>query len=185
MRSRVAVVVAATIIALSIGSKGESRSAALAAQLSLVMVQQKLEAIAAKDPSADDRFVAALLFPGVQLLVTAGAYPVPSLLHQQIDQRLFREVYYALQGAPNHDTRVFFHDMGADGLRGERGAAVDILYERVTQQTVFDGNWAKHGMTEQTYVEKLAKADAEYSRLLALLLERIRPAHATPVPERR
>lgn len=185
MRSPAAIVVAATVSTLSIGSKGESRSATLASQLSSLMVQQKLEAIAAKDPTAADRFVAGLLFPGVQLLVTAGAYPAPSLLQQQIDQRLYRDVYYAIQGAPNHDTRVFFHDMGADGLRGERGATVDIVYERVTHQTVFDGNWAKQGMTEQTYAEKLAKADAEYSRLLTLLLDQIRLAHVTPVPESR
>ena len=51
----------------------ESKSAPLAKQLAAALDAAKLDCVAAKDPSAPDVFVAALYFPGVQLLVVSGS----------------------------------------------------------------------------------------------------------------
>ncbi len=53
----------------------DSASAPLAAQLTAAMTSHKLDAIAARDPQAPDRYIAALVFPGSQLLVVAAPYP--------------------------------------------------------------------------------------------------------------
>ena len=61
-------------------SAQESKSAPLAKQLAAALDAAKLDSIAAKDPAAPDVFVAALYFPGMQLLVVSGKYSVPQLL---------------------------------------------------------------------------------------------------------
>jgi hypothetical protein len=148
----------------------ESLSAPVAKELSALLSQQKLDAIAAKDPDTPDRFVAALYFPDVQLLVMSGRYPVPVLLQQQLDRKNYSEIYADLSGASIQDSQLFFQDLKADGLHAGKSDAPDILYERVVAQTVFDGDWDKHNMTEKAYMEKFAEADKQYSRLLMLLV---------------
>ena len=148
----------------------ESRSGPLARELAELMVAQQLGAVAARDPDTPDRFVAALLFPDVQLLVVSARYAAPSLLQEQLDKRAYNEIYISLQQAAIADSKVFFQDLEADGLHAKAQAAVDVMYERMVNQTVFDGNPRVHKMTEAAYAEKLAAADAAYSRLLALLI---------------
>src|SRR5512145_2019496 len=63
---------------------GTSASAAKVKELIALMQSKKLEAIAARDPEASGRFVAALHIPGVQLLVVSAVYDKPS----ELDSRL-------------------------------------------------------------------------------------------------
>ena len=49
-----------------------SKSEPVARELAALMAQQKLHAFAAKDPQMPDAYVAAMLFPNVQLLVVGG-----------------------------------------------------------------------------------------------------------------
>jgi len=53
------------------------------------------------------------------------------------------------------------HSAVADG--------VDVVYERDATQTIFDGNWKKHNLSESAYREKFAAADGRYARLLSEL----------------
>jgi hypothetical protein len=149
------------------------RSAALAKQLGAALLEHELEAIAARDPEGADRFVAALFFPDSQLLVVSGKYPSPSLLDEKLVQKNYREVYLDLGTSQFANTSLFVQDMKADGLCDGRDQTADILYEGSTQ-TILDGDWKKHGLSEQAYAQRLAEVDDRYSRLLELLLMQLR-----------
>src|SRR5712692_7063634 len=85
----------------------ESKSASLAKQLAAALDASKLDCIAAKDPSAPDVFVAALYFPGAQLLVISGKYSVPQLLNERLTKKEYRDIYMDLNGASAADSKIF------------------------------------------------------------------------------
>lgn len=155
-------------------SAQESLSASSAHDLSELLTLHKLDAIATTDPDESDRFIAALFFPKSQLLVISARYTVPSLLQEKLAKRQYREIYGDLHGASIQESKVFVQDLGADGLHADGDHAVDVLYERGIAQTIFDGR--KHGQNGNTHAEKFAKADAQYSRLLTLLMEELKSA---------
>ena len=70
--TRVAAAVVAAFIAVPALAQ-ESKSSALAKQLTAALEAGKLDCIAAKDPAAPDIFYAALYFPG-SLLVVSDKY---------------------------------------------------------------------------------------------------------------
>jgi hypothetical protein len=151
----------------------DARSPALAKQLVGLMADRGLQTIAAKDPNSTDRFVAAMAFPDVQLLVVAARYPTPDVVHGQLAAKQFADVYAELQAAPIKESKLFFQDLGCDGLGGT-SENVDVMYEKGTDQTLFDGNWKKAGLSKTAYDEKMSTADAEYSRLLEILIAGIK-----------
>jgi hypothetical protein len=150
----------------------DSLSAPAAQELSTLLADRKLEAMAAKDPQEPDRFVAALFFPENQLLVVSARYAAPSLMDERIAKQQYREIYADLQGASIPESKVFFQDLGADGLHPEAEQVVDLMYEKGVTQTIFNG--PKKGVTEKAYAEKFRHADATYSRLLSLLIGELR-----------
>jgi hypothetical protein len=143
------------------------QSQPLARELTAVLSDRHLDAFAAKDPEHDGQFVAALFFPGSQLLVVSARYASPPLLEQSLQAKAYRDVYTALQGAGDTSTKLFVQDIGADGLRADEKQAVDIVYDKVVNQTIFDGD-PNHKVKD--YGTKLADADARYSGLLRVLL---------------
>jgi hypothetical protein len=170
---RAVIAVSAAMLTAGTLSAQESRSGALARELTTLMSSHKLGAIAAKDPDTPDRFVAALAFPDVQLLVVSARYSVPQVLDEQLAKRQYADVYAALQQSSFPESKVFFHDLKADGLHATADGGVDVMYEQVIHQTIFDGNPAKQNLTRAAYAEKLNAADALYSRLLTLLIAEI------------
>lgn len=160
---------ATTPAASPVRSEQTIRSAALATQLANALLEHKLEAIAARDPETPGRFVAALFFPDSQMLVISASYPSPSLLDEKLAQKLYREVYLDLGMIQFADSSLFLQDMKADGLCHDRDQTADIVYEGGAS-TIFDGDWKKHGLSEQAYEQRLGDVDQRYSRLLQLLL---------------
>jgi hypothetical protein len=75
----------------------------------------------------------------------------------QIQQKKYRDVYSVLQQPDATAGRVFFQDIGADGLTTTPGA-VDVMYVS-GEQTVLDGQG-------KDAAKKLRDADERYSRLL-------------------
>jgi len=144
------------------------QSRPLAQQLSKLLAGRHLDAVAARDPSEEGRFVAALYFPDVQLLVISARYPSPAELQQMLARHAYKDVYAALQQAGAADSKLFVQDLGADGLHAAADQPVDIVYERVVNQAIFDKDVAK---ADAGYSRKLTAADAQYSHLLQLLLE--------------
>jgi 23S rRNA-/tRNA-specific pseudouridylate synthase len=106
--------------------------------------------------------------PDVQLLVVAAKSTAPEYLRTQLAQRQFRDAYSALFSGAVPETKMFFQDMGCDGLKQD-GENVDILYERGTTQVVFNGDWKQQKMSRSAYDEKMRDAESKYSRMLVLL----------------
>lgn len=145
------------------------RSPALAKQVVTMMGERGLTTVAVKDPDSPDRFVAAMAFPEVQLLVVAARYPSPEVIKSQLAAKQFAEVYAELQSAPIKESKLFFQDIGCDGIGGT-SENVDVMYEHGKDQTLFDGNWKKARLSKADYDGKLSAADGQYSRLLEVLI---------------
>jgi hypothetical protein len=168
----------AAVVALSLSSPAsaqESKSAPLAKQLAAALDAAKLDCIAAKDPSAPDVFVAALYFPGVQLLVVSGKYSVPQLLTERLARKEYRDTYLDLNGASVPASKIFLEDPGADGLKAKReeNQAFDS-YEADGKRTMFDGDWKRQKVSEQDYMKTFADADTRYAQILAALLAQLK-----------
>ena len=144
------------------------QSGVVAKELTSVMTARQLDTLAAADPTRPGRFIAALLVPGAQLLVVAADYPNAAELQALLAQRSYRDVYSALHQPLTQQSRVFFLDAGCDGLR--TGAdAVDVMYDKGTTETLFDGNWRKSGLSESQYRKRIEDADGQFNHLLTVL----------------
>ena len=169
MRRLSALAVLAVVgIVVPLTASPERGSVAIAKELGEALSGRQLSAIAAKDPDTPGRYIAALNFPEVQLLVVSASYTDPAVLDDAIARKDYQTVYAALQGPNTRQGRVFFQDMGADGLRVDGSGSVDVMYEQGTDQTLFDGN--------RKAKEKFAKAETTYERLLSVLLAQAKGA---------
>ncbi len=149
----------------------ESKSAALAKELTDLLDRDKLDAIAAKDPSGPDAYVAALYFPGSQLLVASARYTVPSILNEKLAKKDYREIYTDLNSASVESSRLLVMDMGCDGLKAKKDEGRFDTFDMGGKSYVFDGDWKKQKMgSEDEYVKVFADADARYAKMLAALI---------------
>jgi hypothetical protein len=153
----------------------EAKSVALAKQLGSALESAKLDVVAAKDPASADSFVAALYFPGAQLLVVSARYSAPQLLSARLDKKEYRDTYIDLSSASIPESKVFVQDAGADGLkaRSQDGQAFDIV-EMSGKPTNFDGDWKKQKMSEQEYLKVFTTADDRYAQMLTALLSQLK-----------
>jgi hypothetical protein len=160
-----AVAVSATALAQ------ESKSAALAKELSAALDAAKLDSIAAKDPAKPDVFVAALYFPGTQLLVVTAQYAAPLAMNDRLAKKDYREAYLDLSSASVPGSKVFIEDLGANGLvaRPRDNEAFDA-YDGGGKRVSFDGDWKKQQLSEEDYMKAFSAADARYSEILTALL---------------
>ena len=150
----------------------ETKSAAMARHLAAALDAAKLTAIAAKDPSDPEAFVAAMYFSGSQLLVVAAKYQPAVLLNQKLDKKDYQEIYIDLNSAAVAGSKIFVEDPGADGIKAdhEDNKAFDTL-ERGGKRTAFDDHWRKEQkLSDEQYAKVVADADALYARLLQALL---------------
>lgn len=170
--------VAVTIGLAPVGAQAqESRSAEPSRVLTQLLDARGADAIAARDPADPRRFIAALYFPGSQLLVVSHAYPVPVLLEQRLARGEYRDIYVELQGTVSPEGRFFVHDMGANGLRPtcDPGDPFDIVYESGQPYAAFNGDCAGQHLTEPEYASRFDIADHRYARMLAILVSALRP----------
>jgi hypothetical protein len=152
----------------------ESTSHAVVARLTAFLISHGLDSLAAEDRSRPGVIVAVLHIPKSQLLVIEGRCSAVDALRARLATKAYRDVYSDLQGCATADSRLFIQDLGADGVLfepREDGAPFDIVYEKMTRQTRFDGNFKAQQLSEQEYRQRFQTIDAEYSRLVSLLLE--------------
>jgi hypothetical protein len=149
----------------------ESKSSVLAKELTTALDAAKLDSIAARDPSAPDTFIAALYFPGMQLLVVSAKYTAPQLLNDRLAKKEYRDTYIDLSSASVPATKVFVEDSGADGLRAkhDENKGPDT-FELGSARMVFDGDWKKQKMAEADYMKAFSSADDRYTQLLTALI---------------
>ena len=169
MARRLAFLLIALFWAAAPNASAGAASPELARKLMSLMAERGLQSIATRDPAAPDRFVAAMAFPGVQLLVVAARHRTPMLVESQLAHNQFGEVYAELQSAAIAESKLFFQDMGGDGLAGDP-ESVDVMYEQGTRQTLFDGDWKRMKMSKADYDRKLSEADERYTQLLTILV---------------
>jgi hypothetical protein len=149
----------------------DSKSAAAAKELAAALEQAKLDSIAAADPSDKEVFVAALYFPGAQLLVVSAKYSAPSLLVTKIAKKEYRDTYIDLNSASVAGSKVFIMDHGANGMifkpNGDDLGADS--WEQDNKTLSFDGKWKDAKLSEDEYTKRYSAADARYAEILALL----------------
>jgi hypothetical protein len=152
-----------------------SKSAAAAKELAAAMDSAKLDSIAAPDPSQPGTFVAALYFPGSQLLVVTARYSAPQLLDKKLEGKEYRDVYIDLNSASVPDTKVFISDLGADGLKPKREENQPFDTAELGGKTYsFDGEWKRAKLTEDEYMKQYQRAEQEYENMLQALLGQLK-----------
>jgi hypothetical protein len=149
----------------------ESKSAVAAKELTQALDAAKLDSIAAADPADPSSFVAALYFPGAQLLVVSAKYSAPSLLVTKIGTKEYRDVYIDLQSASVAGSKIFVQDQLANGLlvKPADENAADVW--EASKTVTFDGDWRKAKLSEDEYNKAFAEADAKYAEMLSVLLK--------------
>lgn len=150
----------------------ESKSSAAARELTKQLDTAKMTHIAARDPENPNRFVAAMFLPGLQIVTVSGTYSVPVLLNEKLLQKNYEGIYLDLMSASDRESRVLIEDYRADGLPTERlkSGPADI-FEKGPDKVTFDWDWKKQKLSEKDFMDRLATADAAYTRLLSVLLE--------------
>ncbi|MCX6539594.1 MAG: hypothetical protein NT151_11785 [Acidobacteria bacterium] len=152
------------------------KSVALAKELGQLLDAKKLSAIAARDTTEPDFYVAAMYFTGSQLLVVGAKYLPAVLLDGKLLKREYQDVYIDLNSAAKAGTKVFVEDAGADGLKPdhENNKAPDSL-DQGGKQTRFDEDWKKEQkLSDADYQKLFTDADKLYCRLLTALIAEAR-----------
>jgi hypothetical protein len=148
-------------------SAQDSKSATVVAELTQLLDQMKLDAVAARQGT--DQFVAALYFQGSQLLVVGGKYSAPDRITYLIGQKQYRDVYADLSSASEQATKVFVMDLGANGLKFKRenNEPFDTVDASGTS-IAFNGERGK--LSEDDYRKAFATSDEQYTSMLQALL---------------
>jgi hypothetical protein len=164
--TRIACVVLLAVVAAPASAQTPT-SAELAKQLVSALSTRGLDSIAARDPEKPDHAIAALAFPGSQILVVAAPYPEVNGLDALLEHGMYRDVYSVLQQPSITNGKLFIQDLGGDGLQAN---GVDVVYENGKTQTLLDGNWKKQGLKEAEYQQRAAAAETRYARMLSALI---------------
>ena len=164
-------VIAAAMVLIAGGTAAAQGSASgpLAQQLAAALDGAQLDSIAAKDTEGDDRYVAALFFPG-QLLVVSARYEVPLYADEKIAIGNYRELYIDLNTAFIAGTKILITDGGSDGLRDDDPADSADTGGRLVR---FDGDWIGQQLSQAEYTTLFNEADAGYARMLRALLNEV------------
>ncbi len=176
MVSRLAgLVLAATLCVPAAAAAQDLKSGDLARQLTQLLDSKKLDTVALADAQNAGRFVAALYFPGTQLLVVSAQYTAPSLLTELLARKDFRGVYVELSSASVQSSKLFVRDAYANGLlpRPSGDQPADVV-DRAGVESTFDGGWKKAKVTEVDYMKSFAEADAAYMQALQLLITHLK-----------
>ena len=174
VRRASALLIAAAFLLVPVRASAQSKSADLAKQLGQLLDAQKLTSIAAADPQNAGVYVAALYFPGTQLLVVSAKYFNPPALTDKLAQKNYQDVYSALNEGALPGTKVLVMDTFADGLVAKPSGdnAPDSVDGSVAM--TFDGNWKKAKQTEDEYMKAFHAADDAYAHTLELLIAKLK-----------
>ncbi len=164
-----AVVAAVMVLIVGGTAAAQGSSGPLAEQLAMALDGAQLDSIAAKDTEGDDRYVAALFFPG-RLLVVSARYEVPLYADEKIATRNYRDLYIDLNTAFIAGTKVLITDGGADGLRADDPADSADTGGRLVR---FSGDWSGQELSRDEHNALFSEADAGYARMLRALLAEV------------
>jgi len=155
----------------------ESKSVELVKELTQLLESKKLDAIAAKDPTAADAYAAALYFPGSQLLVVSARYAVPPIMNEKLSKKEYRDIYTDLNSACVEGSKSLVIDIGADGLKPKKEEAHVDTCDLGAKSYTFDGDWKKQKMeSEEEYTKAFTSADDKYVKMLTALIAQAKKA---------
>jgi hypothetical protein len=166
----------ALVLAAPVASRAQdSKSADLARQLTQLLDQKKLDAIAAADAETPGSFAAALYFPGAQLLVVSARYSAPALMNDRLLKKDYREAYMDLSAASIAGTKTFVMDVLGDGLvaKPKTDMPADSV-ERAGATVTFDGDLKKAKLTDAEYTKAFDEADSSYAHILHVLVTKLK-----------
>jgi hypothetical protein len=173
-RARTLVILATLVLVPSAVSAQQSRSAALATELSKLLDARKIDSIAARGPDANE-YVSALYFAGSQLLVVGAKYSSPERMNLLLGARQYRDAYMDLNSASVPQSKMFVSDLGANGLRFEReGSQPWDTVDIADKSYAFDGDWGRAKLSRDEYTKAYQTADERYSKMLELLLAELK-----------
>lgn len=173
-RMAVGAVLAATLGVVGAAAADDaktSKSSVQAAALAKQLAQAKLQYIATKDPTDPGRFVAAMHVPGSQLMIVSAKYGAPALLNEKVLLGKFQDAYIDLNSASEAATRIIVEDLRADGFALAKSK--DVMrdsFEANGKRVFFDFDWRKQKLSQAEYFSTLEAADAQYARMLELLI---------------
>ena len=112
-------------------------------------------------------------FPGQQLMVVSAKYAAPSLLNEKLIQRKYQDAYVDLNSASERATRIIFEDLKANGIaRTKMKDQPPDAYEAQGKTGRLRLRLAQAEDARKTTTSRRStRADEEYARVLALLLE--------------
>ena len=151
-----------------------SKSAPLAGELVKLLDSMKLDA-AAGNRGARDEYVAAMYFPGSQLVVVSAKTTVPDRMKYLVMQKSYKDLYIELNGAVDQASKTFIYDLGANGLqfKHQKNQPFDTV-DAVGKTTAFDGDWRKAKLSEQEYTRIYVAQDEAYSQMLQALINTLK-----------
>ena len=151
------------------------KSPDLAKQLTQILETRKLDAIAVPDAQNPGAYVAALYFPGTQLLVVSAKYAAPHMLTELLARKDYKAVYAELTSASIPGSKLFVNDVYANGLAFKpNGSQPPDSIEQGSTQATFDGGWRKAKIAEADYTKTFNDADAAYTRALQALITHLK-----------
>jgi hypothetical protein len=161
------VALASVLLVPSTLSAQDSKSASVAGELTKLLDQMKLDAVAARHGT--DQYVAALYFQGSQLLVVGAKYSTPDRLNYLIGQKQYRDVYADLSSASEQSTKIFVMDLGANGLKFKRenNEPFDTV-DSSGGSVAFNGERGK--LSEDDYRKVFTTSDEQYTSMLQALI---------------
>ena len=156
------------------GAQAPGGTQALAAEFTTLMQQKKLDAAAAQ--LTDNTFVAALYYPGTELLVVSAEYTAPALLVQKLNAGNFRDIYMDLASASVPSSKILIEDMKADGIRPDRDGdnPFDIVTRGTDAPVNFDGDAGKAKLSDDAYRALFQETEATYTRDLRAMIEQLK-----------
>lgn len=175
-RSSITSFLAAVILlsTLPASAFAQGKSGELAKELGQLLTEKKLDSFAAADTQNAGVFVAAMYYPGTELLVVSAKHFDPPALSGKLAQKNYQDVYAALNEGAVAGSKLLVMDTFADGLVAKpgNGSAPDSVDGTVAM--TFDGNWKKAKQTEEEYMKAFQTADEAYAHALQVLITQLK-----------
>ena len=142
----------------AVASAQDSKSAGAAIEFVKALDSMKLDSYAVKGSSPNE-YVAALYFPGTQLLVVSAKFDSPFRADSLLQMKNYRDLYIELNSASQPQTKVFIADLSANGLRSKKDGSLYDTADIAGKSYNFDGDWKKAKITEEDYTKAYSTTD--------------------------
>jgi hypothetical protein len=148
----------------------ESKSAALASELTKLLTAQNLDSIATVE--AEMQYVGALYIPGSQLLVVRAKVPIKDRMSYLLYNKMYKDAYADLNSASDPATRILISDLGANGLQFKREKDQPFDMVQIGGNSVaYDGKWGGKGnLSKDEYAKSYETSDEQYTQMLETLI---------------